>query len=88
MEKATSKVRKRTITIVERASLEIPGFRKLYQEFEEKVILRGQTKSTLSNYAVKSLISAFTTENYRKISARSRLTVTWPIWPEDQKRHP
>ena len=53
MEKATSKVRKRTFTIVEQACEEIPGFRKLYQEFENKVILRGQTKSTLSNYSRK-----------------------------------
>jgi len=53
MEKATSKVRKRTFTIVEQACHEIPGFRKLYEELQEKVILSGQTKSTLSNYARK-----------------------------------
>ena len=53
MENAASKLRKRTFTIVEQACQEIPGFRKLYQEFEDKVILRGQTKSTLSNYGRK-----------------------------------
>jgi integrase/recombinase XerD len=53
MEKGASKLRKRSFNIVEQACQEIPGFRKLYQEFEQKVILRGQTKSTLSNYARK-----------------------------------
>jgi site-specific recombinase XerD len=53
MEKAASKVRKRTFTLVEKACHEIPGFRKLYQELQEKVVLSGQTKSTLSNYARK-----------------------------------
>ena len=50
MENATSKLRKKTFTLVEQACQEIPGFPKLYQEFEDKVILRGQTKSTLSIY--------------------------------------
>jgi len=53
MEKSTSKLRKRTFTIVEQACHEIPGFRKLYQELQDKVVLSGQTKSTLSNYARK-----------------------------------
>ena len=53
MENAKSKLRKRTFTLVEQACHEIPGFRKLYQELQEKVVLSGQTKSTLSNYARK-----------------------------------
>lgn len=53
MEKAASKVRKRTFTIVEQACHEIPGFRKLYEELKDKVVLSGQTQSTLSNYARK-----------------------------------
>lgn len=53
MKNATSKVRKRTATILESACHEIPGFRKLYKELEEKMVLSGQTGSTLSNYGRK-----------------------------------
>jgi integrase/recombinase XerD len=53
MENVTSKVRKRTDTILESACHEIPGFRKLYKELEEKMVLSGQTISTLSNYGRK-----------------------------------
>ena len=53
MKNATSKLRKRTFTIVEQACHEIPGFRKLIDELQEKMVLSGQAKSTLSNYARK-----------------------------------
>lgn len=53
MKNATSKVRKRTDTILESACHEIPGFRKLYKELEEKMVLSGQTGSTLNNYGRK-----------------------------------
>ena len=53
MENATSKVRKRTFTIVEQACHEIHGFRKLYQELQDKILISGQSKSTLTNYGRK-----------------------------------
>jgi integrase/recombinase XerD len=53
MENEASKLRKRTFTLVEQACHEIPGFRKLYEELQEKMILSGQVTSTLSNYARK-----------------------------------
>ncbi len=53
MENSASKLQKKTFTIVEQACHEIPGFLNLYQDIEEKVVLSGQTKSTLSNYARK-----------------------------------
>jgi site-specific recombinase XerD len=53
MEKEKSKLRKRTITIVEQACHEIHGFRKLYDELRDKILLSGQSKSTLTNYARK-----------------------------------
>jgi len=53
MEKATPKVRKRTFTIVEQACHEIHGFKKLYEELQDKILLSGQSKSTLTNYGRK-----------------------------------
>ena len=53
MENEAPKLRKRTITIVEQACHEISGFRKLYEELQQKMILSGQCTSTLSNYARK-----------------------------------
>jgi integrase/recombinase XerD len=53
MGKATPKLRKRTFTIVEQACHEIHGFKKLYEELQDKILLSGQSKSTLTNYARK-----------------------------------
>ena len=53
MENGKSKLQKRTITIVEQACHEIHGFRKLYDELRDKILLSGQSKSTLTNYARK-----------------------------------
>jgi site-specific recombinase XerD len=53
MEKEKSKLQKRTFTIVEQACHEIHGFRKLYEELRDKILLSGQSKSTLTNYARK-----------------------------------
>jgi len=53
MEKEKSKLRRRTFTIVEQACHEIHGFRKLYDELQDKILLSGQSKSTLTNYARK-----------------------------------
>lgn len=48
-----SKLRKKSLTIVEQAIHQVRGFRNLYQELDDKVRLSGQSSSTLSNYARK-----------------------------------
>ncbi len=48
-----TKLRKKSFTIVERAMHEVRGFRKLYEELDDKVRLSGQSESTLKNYARK-----------------------------------
>lgn len=53
MEKVKSKLRKRSLTIVEQACHEIHGFKKLYEELQDKIVLSGQSKSTLTNYGRK-----------------------------------
>ncbi|MCX6233195.1 MAG: phage integrase N-terminal SAM-like domain-containing protein [Bacteroidetes bacterium] len=53
MEKASIKLRKKSFTIVEQACHEIHGFGKLFQELQDKIVLSGQSKSTLNNYARK-----------------------------------
>jgi site-specific recombinase XerD len=53
MENERSKLRKRTFTLVEQACHEIHGFRKLYEELRDKILISGQSKSTLTNYARK-----------------------------------
>src|ERR1039457_6688476 len=53
MEKSASKVRKRTFNMVDQACDNIPGFRKFYDELRQKMVLSGQSKSTLSNYGRK-----------------------------------
>ena len=40
-------------TIVEQAILSVDGFEKVYKTFEQQVILKGQSKSTLKNYIQK-----------------------------------
>jgi integrase/recombinase XerD len=44
------KLRKKTITIVEKACNEVSGFRKLYEEFSDKITLSDQSKSLLTSY--------------------------------------
>jgi len=53
MENATTKLRKKAFTIVEQACHEIQGFKKLYEELKDKILLSGQSKSTLTNYGRK-----------------------------------
>ena len=48
-----TKLRKKSITVVERAMHEVRGFRKLYEELDDKVRLSGQSESTLKNYGRK-----------------------------------
>lgn len=40
-------------TIIEQAILSVDGFEKVYKTFEQQVILKGQSKSTLKNYIRK-----------------------------------
>lgn len=51
--KTEVKLRKKSFTIVERAMHEVRGFRKLYEELDDKIRLSGQSSSTLKNYARK-----------------------------------
>ncbi len=40
-------------TIIEQAILSVYGFEKIFKTFEQQVILKGQSKSTLHNYIRK-----------------------------------
>ena len=51
--KTQSKLRKKSITVVEQACHQIRGFEKLYEEMDDKVRLSGHSSSTLNNYARK-----------------------------------
>jgi len=51
--KTQSNVRKKKITYVEQACEKISGFRKFYDEFQERIVLSGSSGSTLSNYGRK-----------------------------------
>jgi integrase/recombinase XerD len=48
-----TKLRKKSFTIVEQAIVEVKGFRGLYQEFDDKIRISGQSSCTLKNYARK-----------------------------------
>ena len=48
-----TKLRKKSVTIVEQAIAQVKGFRELYQEFDDKIRISGQSSSTLRNYARK-----------------------------------
>lgn len=48
-----SKLHKKSFTIVEQACHEVRGFRKLYEELDDKVRLSGLSSSTLTSYARK-----------------------------------
>ena len=49
----SSKLQKKSFTIVEQACHGIRGFKNLFQELDDKVRLSGQSTSTLKNYARK-----------------------------------
>lgn len=46
-----TKLRKKSLTIVERAINQVKGFKELYQEFEDKILISGQSSSALVNYS-------------------------------------
>ena len=47
------KLRKKTFTITEQAIHQVRGFRKLYEELDDKVRLSGHSESTMKNYSRK-----------------------------------
>jgi len=55
---------------LKQACHEIPGFRKLYEELQEKMVLSGQVTSTLSNYARKQTHLSLHFRKLPRISAR------------------
>jgi site-specific recombinase XerD len=48
-----TKLRKKSFTIIEQAIAQVKGFGELYQEFDDKIRISGQSSSTLRNYARK-----------------------------------
>lgn len=42
--------KKNYFTIVERATILVPEFKRVYKQLSEQVTLRGQSQSTLENY--------------------------------------
>ncbi len=48
-----SKIKEKSITLVEKACLEVHGFREIYEELDDRIHLSGQSESTLKNYARK-----------------------------------
>jgi hypothetical protein len=48
-----TKLEKKSFTMVGRAIAEVKGFKELYQEFEDKVIISGHSPGALENYSRK-----------------------------------
>ena len=48
-----TKLRKKSLTFVEEANAQVSGFKELYQEFEDKILISGQSSSALRNYSRK-----------------------------------
>ncbi|MFA7066534.1 MAG: hypothetical protein WC199_07080 [Dysgonamonadaceae bacterium] len=42
--------KKNSFTIVERTTILVPEFKRVYKQLSEQVTLRGQSQSTLNNY--------------------------------------
>ncbi|MCX6270884.1 MAG: hypothetical protein NTU44_06635 [Bacteroidetes bacterium] len=51
--KTQSKLRKKSFTIVEQAYHEVQGFRKLWEELQEKITFSGHSPGRLNNYGRK-----------------------------------
>ena len=49
--KTQTKLRKKTLTLIEKAIAQISGFRELFQAFEDKILISGLSSSALNNYA-------------------------------------
>jgi hypothetical protein len=48
-----TKLRKKSFTMVEQAKVQVKGFKELYQEFEDNILISGQSSSSLENYSRK-----------------------------------
>ncbi|MCX6262445.1 MAG: tyrosine-type recombinase/integrase, partial [Bacteroidia bacterium] len=48
-----TKLRKKSLTMVEEAIAQVKGFKELYQQFEDKVLVSGNSSSALRNYSRK-----------------------------------
>jgi len=48
-----TKLRKKSLTMVEEAIAQVKGFKELYQEFEDKILISGNSSSALNNYGRK-----------------------------------
>jgi site-specific recombinase XerD len=48
-----TKLRKKSLTMVERAIAQVKGFKELYQDFEDKILIFGHSPSALENYSRK-----------------------------------
>ena len=48
-----TKLRKKRLNVVEQAIMHVKGFKELYQEFEDKVLISGHSSSALRNYSRK-----------------------------------
>src|SRR4030043_729026 len=48
-----TKLRKKSLTFVEEANAQVSGFKELYQVFEDKILISGQSSSALVNYSRK-----------------------------------
>jgi len=46
-----TKLRKKTLTVIEKATEQISGFKELYHAFEDKILVLGLSSSALNNYA-------------------------------------
>jgi integrase/recombinase XerD len=46
-----TKLRKKTLTVIEKAIAQISGFKELYLAFEDKILISGLSSSALNNYA-------------------------------------
>jgi integrase/recombinase XerD len=51
--KTQTKLRKKSLTVIEKAIAQISGFRELYHAFEDKILISGLSSSAFNNYARK-----------------------------------
>lgn len=86
--KTQSKLSKKRITYAEQACEEIPGFRKLYKELEEKMVLSGQTGSTLSNYGRKLAHISLQFHKLPQDIPEKEINRYLAVWPGNRKLLP
>ena len=80
--------KKTSLTIVERATIAVPGFDLVIKKLDQQVTLRGQSKSTLQNYIRRIALFCLNLINCPKISARMKSMNTLLHWPVTQNHLP